>query len=206
MDNNTEKEVLEELEKIFSNVNQWLNFAEVKNGALLAFNFTLLGFLSQDSRFNNSYFLPVLYVIMLISTIIVLISFMPNGGIKIFNILTKYVLLAEPRTNNLLYFEKICFYKNDEYLRAIRDRYFGLDFPNQRDKRIQEQLDYVEEIIINTKITTVKYFLFKLALKLCILAIIIIGVVCIVYIVNEKQGSGSMLQNTFSYFVASNKL
>lgn len=177
-----EKEVLEQLEKIFSNVNQWLSFAEVKNGAILAFNFTVLSFLSQDTILKNNYFLPVIYIIILMSTTIVLISFMPNSGIKIFDALKDSFLLIEPRTKNLLYFERICFYDNNAYLKAVRRRYFGLDLPNQPDKYIQEELDYVEEIIINAKITTVKYFLFKLALKLCVIAITIIGILYIAYI------------------------
>ena len=34
--------IVEMLETIFSNVNSWLNFAEAKNAALMAFNIAML--------------------------------------------------------------------------------------------------------------------------------------------------------------------
>lgn len=36
--------IVEMLETIFSNVNSWLNFAEAKNAALMAFNIAMLVF------------------------------------------------------------------------------------------------------------------------------------------------------------------
>lgn len=99
----------ETLDKIFSNVNQWLHFAEAKNAVLVALNgataIGLLGVLNTDKPVLSGYLIP-LSILMLacwVSTILCLASFSP--------------ILAIPRKKplrvecpNLVYFGHIaCF-------------------------------------------------------------------------------------------------
>lgn len=46
-DNRNEKEMVGVLEKIFSNINSWLTFAEAKNAAIIAFNIVGGEFLNE---------------------------------------------------------------------------------------------------------------------------------------------------------------
>lgn len=59
----------------------------------------------------------------------------------------------------------------NQYLIDIHKYYFDRDAEITDLKRIE--IDYAKEILINSKITTEKYKLFKLALKLNFAAIII---------------------------------
>lgn len=73
--------IVEMLETIFSNVNSWLNFAEAKNAALMAFNIAMLAVTwgSTENAGKNILFYGVNLAIV-ISTIIALKSFKPDKG------------------------------------------------------------------------------------------------------------------------------
>ncbi|WP_122639046.1 hypothetical protein [Romboutsia sp. Marseille-P6047] len=101
---NFEQDVLDDLKYIFENVNNWLNFAELKNGALLVFLTTVIIGLTQlnlpdDSNILIKIFYIVSMIDILISIIILLLSFVP----KISNIKPKYNANINYLNKNLIF-------------------------------------------------------------------------------------------------------
>lgn len=83
MDN---KELDELLEKIFSNVNSWLNFAEAKNAANVGFVVACLAAIFSLEDVNALLLNALLYTIcifLVISGMFSLISFLPKLGNKV---------------------------------------------------------------------------------------------------------------------------
>ena len=84
------EKVNEKLEFIFQNTNEWLKFAETKNGILLGIIITTSAFLIENkTNLKNN-----LGVCLFISLIISLLSFFTQNNIKFFNLvfMLKYYL------------------------------------------------------------------------------------------------------------------
>lgn len=103
--------IVEMLETIFSNVNSWLNFAEAKNAALMAFNIAMLAVTwgSTENAGKNILFYGVNLAIV-ISTIIALKSFKPDKG------KCKEETGVIKENDNLLFYEDIAKYSKESYL------------------------------------------------------------------------------------------
>lgn len=104
---------------IFENINNWLHFAEAKNGALVALNIAILSaLLSTDFFENYSLFIAVICICLLLSICIALISFSP-----ILNRLPKKHNDSFER--NLLFYSYIASFDPMEYAKQIYLTYFN---------------------------------------------------------------------------------
>ena len=149
-----------ELEEYFENqlerVNVWLSFAEAKNAAIIAFNIAVISALSEFYPTRVLVF-TILIISFLTSTITSLYSFLPNTISRPQN------TISNATQNNLLFWGDIAKMPNtEEYIQATVQRYFsslnGTDFER---KKIE---DLASEILINSRITSKKYALFRFAL------------------------------------------
>ena len=133
--------IVEMLETIFSNVNSWLNFAEAKNAALMAFNIAMLAVTwgSTENAGKNILFYGVNLAIV-ISTIIALKSFKPDKG------KCKEETGVIKENDNLLL---IALYKKYQ------------DTVKTEDELLKREIDYADEITYNAKIIVQKYKCFK---------------------------------------------
>lgn len=171
------KERLESLESIFSNVSNWLSFAEAKNGALLALNIAgICGIASMNEQM--SYLQLSVCLFLLVSTFILLYSFHPNTKSALENSLNEHEHQNTDSVpaKNLLFFGDIAKYPTAErYLDSLFDMYYE---SAQEDETFQEK-HYAEEIWINSKITIRKYRAFRWALSIDIIACLvsIVGVI-----------------------------
>ena len=140
--------IVEMLETIFSNVNSWLNFAEAKNAALMAFNIAMLAVTwgSTENAGKNILFYGVNLAIV-ISTIIALKSFKPDKG------------KCKKENDNLLFYEDIAKYSKESYLIALYKKY--QDTVKTEDELLKREIDYADEITYNAKIIVQKYKCFK---------------------------------------------
>lgn len=159
------KELVDFFEKQFDKINYWLSFAEAKNGALIALNVAIMAALI--SIFEVIPVLSALIIILLvISSIICLLSFMPDlkNSCKEKN--------NTSTTNlNLIYFSDI--YKIEsvhKYIELIRRNYFQNNNVSVDDKLIY---DLANEIMINSGIAVKRYEKFKAALKIDIIALLV---------------------------------
>lgn len=152
------------LEKVFSNVNSWLTFAEAKNGSIVALNgviITGLVSLLLNTSYSGNWLtcLCIVIVFLGIGMVISLLSFWPNT--KSFN--GEKIDPIENTKLNLLFFRDIAQFKcSKQYIAEIYEKYFGESASLEVVSKIH--LDYATEILINSKIAVKKYQYFKLAL------------------------------------------
>lgn len=169
---------LEILKDIFENTNRWLNFAEAKNGALIGVNGLFL-FKSVDYLFeilNGKLKVDILVVglmttVFFIAILIALKSFFPNTGVY-----KDRSDISDADTSNadriLIFYEDICKYQSSKlYLRDIYKYYMEVNVEIEDLKKME--LDYAKEILINSRITSYKYKLFRNAMKLNFIGIFI---------------------------------
>lgn len=162
--------VNEFLEKQFDRVNMWLSFAEAKNGALIAFNIAVIAAvvgLMKD--------VPVLcaacVILLIISTAIAFWSFVPNTGTDAKSV--SELSDEDVEKLNLVFYGDISRLNYDQYKELLRKRYLnGSSLDRYQD-------DLCKEIHYNSGITMRKYCFFKLALKVELIA----GVVMIALII-----------------------
>ncbi len=154
---NNEKEMIDLLEKIFSNVNNWLTFAEAKNAAIIAFNIAVISALfSGKDILGETFLFYLVNVITIISSGFALAAFMPDMG----DDRRTVGEITEP--GNLLLYGNIAKYTKEKYLIALYMKYF--DSEKQENNLSKLELDYAGEITYNAGITVKKYKRFRCAL------------------------------------------
>lgn len=174
---NSEKS-LEMLKDIFENTNTWLHFAEAKNGALIGVNGLFL-LKSVDLLFEilsgnlkaGILIVSIQNIIFFTAILISLKSFFPNTNV--YKDETEiYDSDASSGDRILIFYEDICKYQSSKlYLRDIYKYYMKTDIKIGKLKKIE--LDYAKEIFTNSKITSYKYKLFKCAMKLNFIGILV---------------------------------
>ncbi|MDL2302176.1 DUF5706 domain-containing protein [Lachnospiraceae bacterium OttesenSCG-928-D06] len=167
-----EKDINELLEKVFSNITSWLNFAETKNAANIALVVACIAaLLSLDSM---SQLLYVIFILLVFSGICSMISFIPRlGGVtsKISK-LGKKTIKRKDEKDNLLFFEAIKNYSGQEYVERVSDIYLQI---NKKDFN-RYQLDLSNEIVYNSNIASYKYKFFKVAAYLDVTAFVLLAI------------------------------
>ncbi|MED4990111.1 hypothetical protein ETC01_00705 [Geobacillus sp. NFOSA3] len=168
------------LTDLYSDIREWLKFAEAKNAALLTFDsaclFTLLRY--QDVVFPKkdgyaNLFFTISLIIILISIIILMISFLP----KRFKKGLKNNEHSHPFSKNLLYYGDIVKYSPQRFLASIFHKYNIDNF----DKNNKYFNDLCTQIISLSRISVRKYRMFKCSLVLNILFFIIIGIYSLMF-------------------------
>lgn len=148
------------LDKIFSNVNYWLSFAEAKNAMNIAAVIALLSII-LDVQAGNL-LIGLSSVLLIISGVISFASFIPILHIKKND-------QKDIKKENLLFYDDIKKYSEQEYLKKTKEYFDGKDGSKEKLNSFLS-----EEIVINSKITSRKYKMFKLAMILNILSLILL--------------------------------
>ncbi len=163
----------ERLEFIFANVNEWLKFAEAKNGVLIAFNGaaiwgTLQSFEDICKINPRLEFLLWIYIGTSLTSIVVsFFSFMPT--LTLSNKPVKPIAHEDVKNHSLIFFRHIARFNPDEYLRVIYQR-SNTPLPQSFD-RIELDISY--QIISNSRTTWLKYQIFFLALNITLIGMIL---------------------------------
>ncbi len=163
----------EQLQKIFSNINDWLKFAELKNFGFLTLNAAIVFGISQIKICANSDAGKVIWVFIsfaCLSFLCSLISLLPIASkFGIGNKSLIYKLCNWTKKDNK--FENIHFYG---YLKDINESKFEAEFlakTNSTDAFSQFEKELVTQILYNSRITWVKYQLFKISTFLFLIGI-----------------------------------
>jgi len=164
-------EVETKLLAIFQIVNDWLKYAETKNGGLLvacgAAAAAIAGYLSQAPNLSSGWkkLLLTSIAFFILSSIVVLISFLPR--INANYLLSLLESWGKPSDeDNFYYFGHLCKYSDD----ALLDRLVSLYFGNSSMERTREQRDLACQIVINSRLTVVKLRVFTLAACIALIA------------------------------------
>jgi hypothetical protein len=158
----------EEIREIFNNVNEWLKFAEAKNFGLLSLTAAIVfGFLQIEFAKNSSFEQFVIWTI----SIVAFLSFFPSI-LSLFPIVSKiekgenlknWISTFSNWIDKETSFENIHFYG---YLRSIDTVEFERKFLNKLNIPTQSLNQYEKElvgqILYNSRITWLKYQLFKI--------------------------------------------
>lgn len=158
--NNDERRRLERsdvrdfLEKSLDRVNYWLQFAETKHAALIAFLVAVLAVLHSGDFINLYIFKLIMTIIYLGALVISIISFFPRYDKDTSRSTGMY-----KNNDNLLFWKDIAKYSEHDFLKKMYKDFFEKEKQNF-DK---EEKQYVEEIIINARIAKYKFDLFRTA-------------------------------------------
>lgn len=159
----------EELKDIFSNVNDWLKFAEAKNAALVGFNagavFGAIALL-DDQGTSRVVMRSHLFWFCLLNTVALMIglwSFLPKTGAEL------WCRVRARLSGNVVYYGHIYSFKEDEYLSKVESLVQGLTYPGESLNRA-----YADQIIANARIAIRKYRYFVVALGCTLVAIIVL--------------------------------
>ncbi len=163
----TKNELIEFQEKNLDRVNYWLQFAEAKNAALIAFTVAILAVVYQTPIISDTVLCIIITISHVAVLIITIIATMPRNNEYIHNKIDVY-----RETDNLIYWKDISKYAIDDYI-EILNGYLNFD-ENLSDLDKKQIYIYSEEIIINSRIARKKYELFSLALKISILGNVLI--------------------------------
>lgn len=167
-------DVREVLEGILSDVNDWIKFAEAKNGALLAINcaiaFGIIRSLSGTQNLSDGLLCYALFVLiqLLGSLTLSLISLLPRINPP------WWIKFPEKIDNeNPLFFGSACKYSPKGYLNLITEMTGESKF-----EKIHEHLSH--QIVVNSKIAFIKYSQFNIAAWLLISAFLTpVGAYCL---------------------------
>lgn len=166
-----EMKIIDILKNNFYNINNWLNFAEAKNAANVAFVVACLtAIISFDFINVFTYFIMIMLIL---SGIISLLSFIPNLKTNPIRYLKKH---SKPRSENLLFFEVIKEMSGEIYLKSIYHNYLKRDIENFG----KYELDLANECIINSQIVSVKHLAFKYSVTIDVVALIVSVILLIV--------------------------
>ena len=165
-----------ELKEILNNVIDWLKFAEAKNATFIAFNGAgIIGICSfikdipENYLFRKSYIFFLL-IIFLISTIILLISFIPV--LTPLNHKHKYT----NRNSNVIFFGDLSQLTTEELLKKY--------CKNKKFKDIDK--DIAAQIIINSRIALRKFTYFKYAIWLIVIGFFPLAILKVIYNIIQK--------------------
>jgi hypothetical protein len=189
-------EVSTKLLAIFQNVNEWLKFAEAKNGVLLAFSgaaitatITLLA-TAQNIPNSLNFGLLLTTILLCICALICSLSFLPKTNLDDLLWLrdrrNKKSNSQNPIEDNFWYFGHLQKYKPDELLEGLNKPYFNskLDIAKLADKKeYKEYKDIAAQITINAEIAFLKFEVFKYAIKVLIASILTIPLSMVISLV-----------------------
>lgn len=162
----------ERLRYIFSNVNDWLKFAEAKHAVIIGLNAAAIWaairipYDSKDTHIDTT----IQFIFISILTISILISFFsyfPKTKIPFHWLWNQQ---NSHDTDNLLFYNDIKKYESYTYLQKLYD-----NAKKSKKEFSKLEIDYAAQIIYNSKIASYKYTLFKLCLILDLIAIFLIG-------------------------------
>ena len=157
----------EQLKNIFTNINDWLKFAETKTAALLTGNGLLIFGILRIIKGQevSSTLMPIIsFVILLLilSLLACLISFIPSLKIP-------WLVVSKKPTNkdNLLFFGDIVKYDSKSYLEKLVS---STEKPEKSFTNFENY--YAQQIIVNSIIALKKFRLFTFAIWLTVVAVV----------------------------------
>jgi hypothetical protein len=163
----------QKLTYIFGLINEWLRYAETKNGALVALSgAALAGVANALSAAPSIPTLPKVFGIcsvlcLAISCLIALLSFVPR--INRWKLSAARKGVSDIDRDNLIFFADLSKYTPEEFLDSMALRYFQND--KYATARQKSHLDLANQIIINSRITSAKFALFKIGVWFLISAV-----------------------------------
>ncbi len=152
----------ERLRFIFNNINDWLKFAEAKNGSILAFNgaaiFALLSFTKKSPSIISPLLIYLLLVTFVVCILLNLITFIPILN-AFFSKKNKKKQPLNFNKMNLLFYGDIAKLSSKDYL----NRFYLTYYSDTKNNNSNFEKDLSNQIVNNSIITFTKMKFFKIS-------------------------------------------
>lgn len=152
----------EELKYIFGNVNEWLKFAEAKHAGLIVLNSAIIiGVFSSNSKYFENWSVYISLIALGLSILSSLLSQFPATS----NFLVRY---KEKENPNIYFFGDLAEIKMNNFITEFKKSFSDFD-ANSSDKNL------INQILVNAKITSTKFKIFKFCCWLSVFGIGVLG-------------------------------
>ena len=178
--------MLEELQKIYTDVSEWLRFIETKHAAVFAvWTAVLIAVLSINEFWNLELYQMILILIPIVMGILInLLAFMPflNRWSALKERCYKINQNNQSMGNNRVFYQSIFVqtYVNGQGTDAAVSRYKDL-FRNCSNLPVQGGLeeDYMRQVIEVSTVASIKVYLFGISVKylFCVLLLVMLGLI-----------------------------
>lgn len=158
--------MLSEVKDIFSNVNNWLNFAEMKNGVLIALEVAFLAALDSMDMFGQEVKLGI-EIMAIICMFPPLFSFIPR-----LNSYAKKKTGWVKQPDSIIFYADIAKYEWEEYISLLYKRVQSVE-KEWKEVPVIEQ-EYAKEIIVNARIALFKYKCFSVGLRMLLILLLFV--------------------------------
>jgi len=161
------------LRYILSTVNEWLKFAEAKNGALLGVDIAIIFGLFQvisDEISKGWIYLAISFIGL--SALSALLSFIPQ--LKALSIIQQK---RGDKETSLIFYGHIAKYESEAYVNALYSA-AGIEVPS----KLMIELDYAHQIIINSRIALKKNRYFNVGLCLTVLGLLLLIITLLLFL------------------------
>ncbi len=156
----TECKLVKLLEKQLERTNYWLSFAEGKHGALLAINTVIIAAVFNASDKMSLCIVNLIIYGFISSCVVCLYALYPN--------------MKSEDSSNLLYYLNISKIKTGNEYAGLAKKKYSTGTDNIEYNALGR--DLAEEIIINSKIAVFKYQLFRIAVIIDIITLVVTGI------------------------------
>ncbi len=151
------------LRYVLSVVNEWLKFAEAKNGALLAVDVAIVfGILQLTSNASSRGWIPFAISLIGLSAISALLSFIPQ-----LKVTSPKERKGDDKATSLIFYGHFAKYQPESYVKTMYSR-VGIEAPSITPI----ELDFAQQIIINSRIALRKNRYFSAGLWLTVLGLV----------------------------------
>jgi len=167
--------VEERLRYILTTVNEWLKFAEGKNGALLVADIAILFgvFRLMNELTDQRVFIYLGIFLVIVSAISSLVSFIPQ--LKVSSSTPKKRTEKEA---SLIFYGHIAKYEAQSYIEALY-----AESGSEPTSIAPIEVDYAQQIIMNSRIAVRKYLCFNVGLWLTVFALLFLLVASLMSVI-----------------------
>lgn len=161
------------LRYILSTVNEWIKFAEAKNGALLGVDIAIVFGLFQviSDEISKGWIYSAISLTGL-SALSALFSFIPQ--LKAPSMIDKK---SEDKETDLIFYGSVAKYEPESYINALYSM-VGIELPSE----VTMELNYAHQIITNSRIALKKNRYFNIGLWLTVLGLVLLIITLLLFL------------------------
>lgn len=163
---------LEFHEKNLERVNYWLQFAETKNAAVIAFIVAILAVIYTSMLINNKALLIIISIVYVVSLILAISSLFPQYKKDV----SRADGIYKDGVDNFLFWKDLAKYSAEDYIKGVNK----VLFEEGNSSISKQEMAYAEEIITNARIAQYKYAMFEKSVIAAIVGTIMIPVFLII--------------------------
>lgn len=171
------KSAVQELKDIYSDISDWLKFAEAKHAAFIAAGIAIVAVILDKFKEVNSQSVSAILVLILcmFPSLFSQIPFL-NQNKTLINIVVKHYCKSNIAKNNVFYLS--IFIRSQIDCDAFRTEYLNEIGVTEFDDALVNS--YLDQIIDVSKVASIKYWLFDFAVKILCVVLVFVLLFCVI--------------------------